>query len=251
MVLARSICRRASPDLLALGLLAGCSKPVQREEVSLADLEKTNPPPAVGAGLTRFDAKSGPDMKVRIEGTSTVHDWQVEGHLVGGSIEVGPGFPTEPGQAVTPGKFPVDVKVYIPVRSLKSVEKDGSHYSDKMDEVMYDKLKQSANPRILYHATELELKEAPKSKDLPYVFDSKGELTVAGVTNTISMPVNVLPMADKKLKLSGNITVKMSDFKVEAPVLVGLLSTGDPVKLSFEWPVLEQKKPAATDAASK
>ena len=199
--------------------------------------------------MTRFDAKTGPDMKVRIEGTSTVHDWQVEGHLVGGSIEVGPGFPTEPGQTVTPGKFPVDVKVYIPVRSLKSVEKDGSHYSDKMDEVMYDKLKQSANPRILYHATELELKEAPKSKDLPYVFDSKGELTVAGVTNTISMPVNVLPMADKKLKLSGNITVKMSDFKVEAPVLVGLLSTGDPVKLSFEWPV--QQKAGSQAAASK
>ena len=34
--------------------------------------------------MTRFDSKSGPTMKVRIEGTSTVHDWQVEGHLIGG-----------------------------------------------------------------------------------------------------------------------------------------------------------------------
>ncbi|HWX20221.1 MAG TPA: YceI family protein [Candidatus Binatia bacterium] len=207
--------------------------------LALASLSRAAEP------TTRFDAKSGPDMKVRIEGTSTIHDWQVEGHIIGGSIEVGPGFPTEPGQTVTPGKVQAEVKAYIPVRVLKSVEKDGSHYSDKMDEVMYDKMKSAANPRITYHSTELVLKEAPKSKDLPYVFDSKGELAVAGVTNTISMPVNVLPLGDKKLKISGSTTLKMSDFKVEAPVLIGILSTGDPVKLSFEWPVQQKQAPAA------
>jgi len=194
--------------------------------------------------MTRFDAKSGPDMKVRIEGTSTVHDWQVEGKLISGSIEVGPGFPTEPGAAVTPGKVPVEVKVKIPVRALKSVEKDGSHYSDKMDEVMCDKLKSAANPYIFFHSTDLEIKDAPKSKDLPYVCEAKGDLAVAGVTNSITMPVNVLPLGDKKLKISGTASVKMSDFKVEAPVLVGLLSTGDAVKLNFEWPVVQ--KAAAT-----
>jgi hypothetical protein len=234
--------------IFVLALAAGCAKPPKHEEPSLADLEKTNPPPVVAAGLTRFDAKSGPDMKVRIEGTSTIHDWQVEGHIIGGSIEVGPGFPTEPGQAATPGKVQAEVKAYIPVRGLKSVEKDGSHYSDKMDEVMYDKMKSAANPRITYHSIELVLKESPRSKDLPYVFDSKGELAVAGVTNSISMPVNVLPLGDKKLKISGSITLKMSDFKVEAPVLIGLLSTGDPVKLSFEWPV-QQKQAPAPDAS--
>lgn len=187
--------------------------------------------------LTRFAAKSGPDMKVRIEGTSTVHDWQVEGHLIGGSLEVGPNFPTEPGQAVTPGKVQAEAVAYIPVRSLKSVEKDGSPYSDKMNEVMYDHLKQSTFQRITFHLTDLSLKEPAASKDAPYLYDAKGDLVVAGVTNKISMPVKVLPLGDKKLKVSGETSVKMTDFGVQPPVLIGLLSTGDSVKLSFEWPL--------------
>jgi polyisoprenoid-binding protein YceI len=195
--------------------------------------------------MTRFDSKSGPDMKVRIEGTSTVHDWQVEGKLIGGSIEVGPNFPTEPGQSVAPGKVQAVVNAYIPVRSLKSIEKDGRPYSDKMDEVMYTHIKQADFSKIYYHSSELVLKEVPKSKDAPYVFDSTGELAVAGVTNKITMTVNVLPLGEKKLKISGNTTVKMSDFKVEPPVLVGILRTGDPVKLSFDWPVAQRAAVAA------
>lgn len=193
---------------------------------------------------TRFVSKSGPTMKIRIEGTSTVHDWQVEGHLIGGSLEVGPGFPTEPGQPATPGKVDAKATIYIPVRSLKSVEKDGSHYSDKMDEVMYEDIKQDKNPRITFTLTELTLKEAAKTKDAPYVFDAKGKLSVAGVTKDIQFPANILPQGNKKLLVSGKTTVKMTDFGVKPPVLVGLLSTGDPVNLTFDWPV-EQKEAAA------
>jgi len=195
--------------------------------------------------MARFDAKSGPDMKVRIEGTSTVHDWQVEGKLIGGALEVGPNFPTEPGQTVAPGKVQAVANAYIPVRSLKSVEKDGRAYSDKMDEVMYTHIKQEACPKIYYHSDNLVLKEVPKSKDAPYVFEATGELAVAGVTNKVTMPVNVLPLGERKLKISGSTTVKMSDFKVEPPVLVGILSTGDPVKLSFDWPVAQKAAVAA------
>ena len=41
---------------------------------------------------------------------------------------------------------------------------------------------------------ELLHKEAPKTKDAPYVFDSTGDLTIAGTTKTIKMPVNILPV---------------------------------------------------------
>src|SRR5215831_15912595 len=81
------------------------------------------------APTTLFVAKSGPDMKVRLEGTSTVHDWQVEGHILGGQLEVGPNFPTEPGQTVTPGKVEAKATVRIPVTSLKSIEKDRHPYN--------------------------------------------------------------------------------------------------------------------------
>src|SRR5205814_5456349 len=148
--------------------------------------------------MTVFQAKTGPGMKMRLEGTSTIHDWQVEGPLIGGFLEVGPKFPTEPGQAATAGKIEAKAEVFIPVRSLKSIEKDGSPYSDRMNEVMYEKLKQSANPKILFHLTDLDLKEPAKSKDAPYVFEAKGDLAVAGKTNKITMSVKITPLGEKK-----------------------------------------------------
>jgi polyisoprenoid-binding protein YceI len=199
---------------------------------------------AQAAEMTRFDAKPG--SKVRMEGTSNIHDWQVEGKLIGGFMEVASNFPTEPGQSVAPGKVEAKVEAFVPVRSMSSVEKDGSPYSKPMDDIMYDKLKATEFPKINFRLTELTLKEAAKSKDAPYVFDSKGELAVAGVTNLISMPVSVLPLGEKKLKISGTVTVKMSDFKIEAPapkIAMGMIKTGDDVKLIFEW-VIAQKKAA-------
>ncbi|HOX56387.1 MAG TPA: YceI family protein [Candidatus Paceibacterota bacterium] len=196
--------------------------------------------------MTTYAARSG--SKMRIEGTSNIHDWQVESPFIGGLMEVGPGFPLEPGQAVTPGKVEAKAEVFIQVRSLKSIEKDGKPYSDKMDEIMWEHLKEPVHKRIVYHLTEMTLKEAPKAKDAPYVFDAKGDLAVAGVTNKIAMVVNVLPLADKKLEITGTVALKMTDFKVNPPapkIALGLIKTGDDVKLIFKWIVGQRKLPAA------
>ena len=201
--------------------------------------------PAVGGTIT-YAARSG--SKMRIEGTSNIHDWQVESPFIGGMIEAGDGFPTEPGQAVTPGKVEAKADVFIQVRSLKSVEKDGKPYSDKMDEVMWEHMREPQNKRIVFHLTELIVKEAAKAKDAPYVCEAKGELAVAGTTNTITMPVNILPLAENKLKVTGSVTIKMTDYKVEPPspkIALGLIKTGDPVKLVFEWMLAQRKAPAA------
>jgi polyisoprenoid-binding protein YceI len=199
---------------------------------------------------TRFVAKSG-TSKVRIEGTSTIHDWQMESPLIGGYLEAGPDFPTKPGVDVKPGKVNAKVEAFIPVRSLKSLEKDGKPYSDKMDEIVWEKLLLQKFPRIIYRVSELVFKEA---KDGAYMFDSTGDLIVAGVTNKISMPVNITPLeGGKGLHIIGSTKVKMSDFKIEPPAPTGLgmlIKTGDDVKLFFDWTV-EQKAPAAPATASK
>ncbi len=206
--------------------------------------------PLAAADLARYNAKPG-SLKMRVEGTSNIHDWQVESSIVGGYLEVGPNFPTEPGQSVTPGKVEARGEAYVPVRSLFSIEKDGRKYSDSMDSIMYDKLKASEQPRIVYRLKELTLKEPAKSKDAPYVFDSKGELAVAGVTNTISMPVNVTPLGEKKIKVTGTTTFKMTDFKIEPPapkIALGLIKTGDEVKIIFDWLVAQKPGTAAASA---
>jgi hypothetical protein len=192
--------------------------------------------------VTRFDPLPG--GKVRIEGTSSIHDWQVEGKLIGGSLEAGPGFPVEPGQAVPAGKVQAKVDAFIPVRSLKSIEKDGKPYSDSMDDIMYEKLLMPTCPRISYHLDELTVKESPKAPDAGYACEAVGTLAVAGVTNKVTMPVTITPLGGKKLKISGNTATKMTDFGIKPPapaIALGLIKTGDEVKLSFEWMVGEKK----------
>jgi hypothetical protein len=91
-------------------------------------------------------------------------------------------------------------------------------------------------------------KGSTESKDAPYVFDSKGELVVGGVTNIYSVPVNVLPLGDKKLKISGSTTIKMTDFKIEPPapkIALGLIKTGDEVKIIFDWNLAQRAAAAA------
>ncbi len=233
-------------------LLAGCSKP-RGPEITMADVELTNAP--VSTSLARFEARPG--SKMRIEGTANmIHTrWFVEGGIIGGYVEAGANFPTEPGQTVAPGKVTATAEVFIPVRSLKSVE-DGKPYSDSMDGIMYDKLKAAADPkaRISYRVTELTLKEASRTKDGPYLFDAKGELAVAGVTNVVPLVVNVTPLGDRRLKISGSTAVKMTDFKIQPPaptVLGGLLKTGDEVKLSFDWMVAQKAPAAATNSPAQ
>jgi hypothetical protein len=190
--------------------------------------------------LATFSARSG--GKMRIEGTANIihPTWQIESPTIGGMIQVGPGFPTEPGQTVPLGKVEAKGDVFIPVRSLKSVEEDGKHYSDRMDEVTYEHLKEPLFKKIFYHLTELTLKEAPKSKDAPYVFDAKGDLAICGVTNHTTMVVNILPLADKKLEITGKTAVKMTDYQVkpvDINLVLGHITTGDEVKLIFKWVV--------------
>ena len=197
--------------------------------------------------MSRFTARSG--SKMRIDGTANmIHEhWQVESPIIGGYLEVGPGFPMEAGQPGTPGKIEAQAQAFVLVSSLKSVEADGKPYSDAMDSVMYEHMKADTFKRIDFRLTELTLKESAKDKDSPYVFDAKGDLAVAGVTNSISLPVSIVFLPENKMKATGSVSVKMTSFKIDPPspkVALGMLKTGDDVKLSFEWLLGPARKPA-------
>jgi polyisoprenoid-binding protein YceI len=182
---------------------------------------------AQAQNLTKFAAQPG--SKVRIDGTSTVHDWTVEGGIIGGAMEIDSAFVSDPTKA-QPGKVPANVSAVIPVRSIKSGK-------SAMDNIMHGALKQQAHPRIEYRLTELKLKETPKSAEGPFVFDSAGELAVAGVTNKVTFPVT-MTRTGTSMKTTGTTSVKMTQFGIEPPSpkgTFGLIKTGDEVKLTFEW----------------
>ena len=191
--------------------------------------------------LQRLNARSG--SKVRIEGTANlIHPtWQVESPIIGGSLELGPGFPLAAGQPLEPGAVPAQARVFISVRSLKSVEKDGRPYSDKMDEAMYASLRSEQYPAIRFDLMELLLKGATNSnRVLQYELEARGALAIAGVTNEVTMPVFVLPEANGRIRVSGDLSLKMTWFRISPPdlnLVVGHIKVGDDVSIKFDWVV--------------
>jgi len=183
---------------------------------------------AYAQDLTKFESKPG--TKIKMDGTSNIHDWIVESFIVKGTLELDSAFVTKPTEA-KPGKIPAKVEATIPVRSLRSTK------SKAMDDRMYQAMKMTQFPQIEYRLTELTLKETPKSANGPYAFESKGDLTVSGVTNKVSFPVT-MTRSDKTMKTTGSTTVKMTSFGITPPaldLLIGAIRTGDEVKITFDW----------------
>jgi len=182
---------------------------------------------AAQGGAVRYDAQPG-GSKVKIEGTSSIHDWSMESPVIGGFIETDAGFPESAlkgGDAAKP-----KVEVFIPVRTLKS-------YNKRMDEVYQEHMEMAKFAKMEYKLTELKAKgDAPKAGKCE--FDAVGTMTIHGVAKPITMPVTIEKVDGKKLKITGSTPLKMSDFGVKPPcpdIGVAKITTGDDIKLTFEW----------------
>lgn len=178
------------------------------------------------AGTVRYNAASG--SKVKIEGTSSIHDWTMDGAIIGGYMEVDEGFPESALAGGAAAKPKVEVK--IPVSSLKS-------YAKKMDEVMQEAMEMAKFRIIEYKLVELKpAADSPKTGALK--FDAVGELTVHGVKQPLTMPVTIEKQADGKIKVLGKTKLKMTSFGVKPPepnLPMGMIKTGDEITLSLEW----------------
>jgi hypothetical protein len=197
--------------------------------------------------MTRFISQPG--SKVSVKGSCDLHWYNVQGNEVQGEVELGADFHTMNTPSVGLGKIPARIKGFIPVRSL--------HYNSPgpMDKALYFYLKAETNPRVFFRLRALSLKAAPHTNGAPYVLDSQCELVVAGVTNEGAMQIHLLPLGDGKLKLTGNVSAKMSDFGIEPPKLPLAKPEGHPnaikyrdeIDLTVEWLVARQPATSTKD----
>jgi polyisoprenoid-binding protein YceI len=133
-------------------------------------------------------------------------------------------------------KLAAHAEVSIPVNSVQSG-------TDGMDSVMQQAMDAKDYPRIVYSLTELTFK-GPHTPNTPFQFEAKGELSLNGVTNKITMPVTIENADKKKLKITGSAPLKMTDFKVPPPVKLGIFTTVDAVTITFEWILTRHDKTA-------
>lgn len=182
---------------------------------------------------------------VKIDGTSTTHDWEMEGKLIGGFIEFGPGVSLDASQTgvagVSSGNIPVKVHALIPVTSIHS---KADHAPDIMDHLMQKALKADDFGRIDYTLTTMTLKGAHAAGQ-PFDFDTTGSLSIAGVTNTVTFPVNITVLDGGKIEVKATVPLKMTDFKIDPPapnIGLGLMRCGDDIKIIIDW-ILKARKP--------
>jgi polyisoprenoid-binding protein YceI len=196
----------------------------------------------VGA-QTRFNTQPVGNS-VRIDGTSSAHDWEMEGTIIGGYLEFGEGVSLDKSQAAPAGlqgdKLTAKVHAIIPVSTVHS---KADHLPEVMDGLMQKTMKASDFPRIEYTLKELTFK-GPHTAGQPFTFDADGELTIAGATKKVSFPVTIEPLDGGKIKIVGTAAVKMTDFGVDPPKPnfgLGLMKCGDDVKILFDWTLKEKK----------
>ena len=108
---------------------------------------------------------------VRIQGTSTAHDWEMKGAIIGGFVEFDAGVQFDTAQAaiagLKEGKLSATAHANIPIRSIHS---EADHLPDVMDNLMQEAMKEPQFKRIEYRVSELKRQPAftqlrPPSKE--------------------------------------------------------------------------------------
>lgn len=179
------------------------------------------------ADTAHFTPSKAPTVKmesseVTIKGTSSLHDWKMEGPAINGSIDTDP----EAWRAI--GENPATVTVSIPVASIRSEHK-------KMDALMQKALKAKANPEIKYEMTSATLTKVTGDA---VVVRTTGKLTVAGTTRDLTMDVTATRLSDKRYVLTGEAPIRMPDYGIKPPTaMLGTITTGPDVKIVFRWVV--------------
>jgi polyisoprenoid-binding protein YceI len=205
---------------LAAGLLLAASAP----------LRAADPPVHYQAQPT--------NTTVAIQGTSTLHDWEMKGPLIGGFVDFPAGLTFDLSQTNLPGLKDGILAASVTARiTVRSIHSEADHLPEVMDHLMQDAMKETNFPRIEYHVTELKLQQ-PHLPGQPFLFDARGLLAIAGVTNKVAFPVAIAPLGRDSIKISGTNKLKMTDYKIEPPAPnfgMGLMKCGDDIKVIFDW----------------
>lgn len=170
---------------------------------------------------TTFDAGAQTEYSLKsativVEGTSTMHDWDMKAEKA-------------TGKAV----FAISGSTLSAINELQFTlvaEDLTSHESSIMDKNAYKALKTSDYKTIVF-----QVKQPVKLSASGKTFVLTGKLQIAGVTKDVRLTVSQIAEKNDLLVFKGECEFKMSDFNVEAPTFMfGAMKTGDEVEIEFE-----------------
>lgn len=167
------------------------------------------------------------DVKLKLYGTSTLHDWEMDATRANGESQLI--FNTENESELTSMK---SLTFILEVKNLKS---DNS----SLDKNAYKALKADKYKTISYKLT--SSKESPEKGG--YLLKTRGKLTIAGTTKDVAMDIHLVTSENNTITYKGSYQLNMTDYSVEPPsFMLGAMKTGNALKLEFEVKYIKQNE---------
>lgn len=158
---------------------------------------------------TKYTLAPSPTLKV--SGGSSLHDWDMTTSTAKGE-----------------GMFLIEGSQFKGAKSLSlSLEAETLKSGTRgLDNNAYKALQTGKHKEIRFVLRELTGSGSS--------FAAKGDLTIAGVTKPVSIPVK-MSQSGSKLTFEGSLDTKLTDFSITPPTaLMGTVKTRDEVTLSFK-----------------
>jgi polyisoprenoid-binding protein YceI len=172
----------------------------------------------IGYSQSTYKVKETKDVDMKLMGTSSLHDWEMDALTTTGEAQ----FVFKPGSESDLVSIK-SLSLSIQVADLKSD-------SNGLNKNAYEALKSDKYKNIQYQLTSSTL-SPEKGGNL---IKSKGNLTIAGVTKEIQMDVHQVINDDDTVTTKGSHTLNMTDYNVEPPSFMwGAMKTGDTITLDF------------------
>lgn len=158
----------------------------------------------------------GQDVYIKVSGSSNVHDWSMMSTVMESKGEF-----TGNGENITAVHA---FSFQLAVKSLKS-----EHAT--MDSRMCKSVNESKYPTIIYKLTSATVTPGAKGK---FLIVSKGELTMAGVTQRISLDVTAMPNFNNSITISGAKKIKLTDYGIKPPsYMLGTMKVYNDLTIEF------------------
>jgi hypothetical protein len=171
-----------------------------------------------GYSQSIYSIKETNDSDIKLEGTSSMHDWEMEAHSSTGEAQ----FIFKSGSVID--------LVSINSLSFAILVTDLKSDSNGLNKNAYEALKSNKYKDICYSLTSSTL----KAEEGGYLIKSVGNLVIAGVAKEITMDVHGIINENGTITCNGSYKLNMTDYKVTPPSFMwGAMKTGENITLDF------------------
>ncbi len=161
--------------------------------------------------------RPAPGSYVIITGTSTLQSWEMRSENPGGEVVF----------SIDEEGNPESLQSAVFRLNKKSLESNRSGLKSKA----YEAMDADRHPEIVF--TGKGNSRLVENGD-NYEITTPGELNIAGVTRQVTVSATCTNNDDTRLVCSGSQKLKMSDFKIDPPVMMfGALRAGDEVTVNY------------------